>query len=166
MFLKSKKYWEYEVVIMKKRIALRGILGLPIGITIGYFITILTSLIWGNGYYSPCTPELIALTGSEISAVLVQTILCGILGAGCAAGSVIWEIEHWGIAKQTGIYFLLLFIIMMPIAYITHWMEHSLSGFMSYFGTFALIFILIWIIEYMIEKHNIDKINAKLNKEE
>lgn len=151
---------------MKKQIVLRGILGLPIGIAIGHFITILSSLILGNGYYSPCTPELIALTGSEISAVIVQTVLCGVLGAGCAAGSVIWEIEHWGIVKQTGIYFLLISFIMMPIAYVTHWMEHSLSGFMSYFGIFVLIFVVIWIIEFMIEKHNIDKINATLHKEE
>jgi len=30
-----------------------------------------------------------------------------------------------GIAKQTGIYFLILSLTMFPIAYITHWMEHS-----------------------------------------
>lgn len=60
-----------------------------ISITMGYLITILISLGWGNGYYSPCVPELISIMGNEINAVILQTILCGILGVGFAASSVI-----------------------------------------------------------------------------
>lgn len=151
---------------MKKTILLRGILGFPIGIAIGYCITIVTSLAWGHGYYSPCAPELESFTGSQISAVILQAILCGILGSVCAAGSVIWEIEHWGIVKQTGVYFLIILSVMMPIAYITHWMEHSLVGFISFFGVFVLIFVFIWITEFMIGKHNVDQINATLHRNE
>ena len=44
---------------MKKKIILRGALGFPLGIAVGYVITICTSLIWADGYYSPCVPELI-----------------------------------------------------------------------------------------------------------
>ena len=90
---------------MKKKIVLRSILGCPIGIAIGYLITILLSLFWADGYYSPCVPELITTMGNEINAVLLQAFLCGLLGTGFAAASVIWEIDHWSIVKQTGIYF-------------------------------------------------------------
>ena len=77
---------------MKKKIIKRSLLGFPLGITLGCLITILISLGWANGYYSPCVPELIEIMGNEINAVILQTILCGILGTGFAAGSVIWEI--------------------------------------------------------------------------
>jgi len=101
---------------MKKKIFLRGVLGFPIGIAIGHFIIIIISLCLANGHYSPCTPELISLVANEVNAVALQVLLCGLLGAGVAASSVIWEIEHWGIVKQPGIYFLILSAVMLPIA--------------------------------------------------
>ncbi len=149
---------------MKKKIFIRSVLGFPFGLAIGYFITIIISLIWGNGYYSPCVPELIVVMGSEIKAVLLQAFLCGILGSGFAASSIIWEMDNWGLVKQTGIYLLLTSVIMMPIAYVTYWMEHSLKGALSYFGIFIFIFIIMWIVQYVIAKRNVEKMNETLCK--
>jgi len=149
---------------MKKKIFFRILSGFFIGLSIGYLITIILSLIWGKGYYSPCVPELIGITGSEIKAVLLQAFLCGILGYGFGACSIIWEIEKWGIVKQTGIYFLITSVIMMPIAYITYWMEHSIKGMISYFGMFALIFAAIWVVQYIKAKHNVKRMNKVLSE--
>ena len=149
---------------MKKKIALRGMLGFPLGITMGYLITIIISLIWANGHYAPCVPDLVTTMGSEINAVMLQTLLCGILGAGFGIASVIWDMENWGIVKQTGIYFLIVSVIMMPIAYITHWMEHSLKGILLYFGIFFIIFVIIWIVQFVIVKHNVKRLNETLYK--
>lgn len=147
---------------MKKKIVLRGILGFPLGVAAGYLITIIISLIWANGYYSPCVPELAAIMGSEIKAVSLQALLSGILGTGFAAISVIWEIENWSIVKQTGIYFIISSLIMLPIAYFTHWMNHSLKGVLSYYGIFILIFVIIWIVQYIIARKNVKKMNETL----
>ncbi len=147
---------------MKKKIILRGILGFPVGIAIGYLITIFISLVLANGYYSPCVPELITVMGNEINAVILQALLCGLLGAGFAASSVIWETENWSITKQTGIYFIIISVIMLPIAYFLYWMEHSFIGFLSYFGIFLLIFAFFWIIQFIIGKHNVNKMNKNL----
>lgn len=149
---------------MKRKIVLRSLLGFPLGLAIGYMITIIISLIFADGYYSPCVPELITMMGSEINAVLLQAFLFGVLGSGFAAASVIWEIEDWGLVKQTGIYFLIVSVIMMPIAFVTHWMEHSMKGILSYFGIFFIIFVAIWIIQYAIAKHNVKKMNDVLYK--
>lgn len=149
---------------MKKKILKRSISGFSLGISIGYLITIIISLIWADGYYSPCVPELTLMVGSEINAVLLQALLCGILGMGFSLASLIWEIESWGIVKQTGIYFLIVSVIMMPIAYITYWMEHSFAGIISYFGVFVLIFAVIWIVQYCRAKHNVKKLNMVLVK--
>lgn len=162
MYKKLKKYWEREVINMKKKIFIRSISGFPQGVALGYFISIIISLIWANGYYSPCVPEFAVMMGSESRAVLLQAILCGILGMGCAGGSVIWEIEDWGTVKQTGIYFLIISVFMMPIAYVTFWMEHSLKGVLSYFGTFTLIFVVIWVVMYVSGIYNVKKMNEAL----
>ena len=150
---------------MKKKVMLRLAMGFPIGITIGQTISIIISLIWAQGYYTPFVPELATAAGSEINAVILQTILCGVLGMGFSASSAIWEIEHWGISKQTGIYFLIVSAIMMPIAYFTYWMEHSIVGFLSYFGIFALIFAIVWIIQFTIGRKNVRKMNETLDKQ-
>lgn len=147
---------------MKKKIIMRSLLGFPIGIAIGYFITILISLVWADGSYSPCVPELISVMGNEINAVILQMILCGILGTGFAASSVIWEIDNWSIVKQTGIYFSIISLIMLPIAYSAYWMEHSAAGFLIYFGIFVFIFAIIWITQFFIGRHNVRKMNEKL----
>ncbi len=149
---------------MKKKIILRGALGFPLGIAIGYVITICTSLIWADGYYSPCVPELVESMGNEIHAVVLQALLCGLLGTGFGACSVIWEMERWSIVKQTGIYFLIVSAVMMPIAYLLYWMEHSVAGFLGYLGIFVLIFAVIWISQFLLWKRNVDQMNARIEK--
>ncbi len=148
---------------MKKKIVLRSISGFPIGIAIGYFITIFISLGFADGSYSPCVPEFVSAMGNEINAVVLQAMLCGLIGAGFAASSVIWEIENWSLVKQTGIYFVIISVIMLPIAYFAYWMEHSVAGFFRYFGIFAAIFALIWLIQFVIGKRNVRRMNENLH---
>ena len=147
---------------MKKKLLLRGMLGFPLGLAMGYLITIFISLTVSDGRYYPFVPELAAVMGNEINAVLLQAVLCGILGTGFGACSVIWEIENWGIVKQTGIYFSIISVIMLPIAYVSYWMEHSLKGILGYFGIFVLIFAAVWIVQYTAAKHNVRKMNETL----
>lgn len=147
---------------MKKKLLIRAAYGLPVGIAIGYIITVFTSLCWGNGRYLPCAPDLAVMAGSEMRAVIVQTVFMAFIGVGYSAASVIWEIEHWSLAKQTGIYFLILSLIMMPVAYFSYWMEHSVTGFLIYFGIFILIFFMIWGSMFLTIKYRIHKINKTL----
>jgi hypothetical protein len=149
---------------MKKKAVLRGLLGFPLGVAIGYTITIIMSLIIGKGSYFPTASELIYEFGREINAVIIQAILCGILGTSFAASSVIWEMEHWSIAQQTGIYFLLISIVMLPIAYFAHWMERSVMGFILYFAIFVAIFIVMWLIQYAIWKNKVKRIDREVKE--
>lgn len=91
-------------------------------------------------YYLPCTPSFIEAAGSEINVVILQALLCGLLRTSFASISVIWETERWNIAQQTSIYFLVVSAMMLPVAYFSYWMEHSIKGFVSYLAMFILIF--------------------------
>lgn len=78
--------------------------------------------------------------------------------------SIIWELDSWSLAKQSGIYFLIASIIMLPIAYVANWMEHSIGGFLSYAGIFVAIFVMVWWIQYLSWKQRIKKINDSLHR--
>lgn len=148
---------------MKKQLIKRGLLGFPLGISLGYVITIIVSAFFGKGYYSAVMPELVTMMGNEINAVILQTLLCGILGTGFAMASLIWEIDSWSLAKQSGIYFAIACALMLPIAYITNWMKHTLFGILSYIGLFVLIFIIVWLSQYFALRSRITKINREVN---
>ena len=150
---------------MKKKIILRGLFGMPVGIAIGSVITVIISACIGDSLFHPVAPELTDAMGNELSAVVFQTVLCAVMGAGFGAASVIWELDSWSLAKQSGVYFLISSVIMLPIAYAANWMEHSISGFLSYVGIFAAIFIAVWLSQYLSWKRRIKEMNALVSKE-
>lgn len=150
---------------MKKQIIKRGLFGFPVGIAIGFVITIIISACAGDGNFYPATPGLINTMGNELNAVILQTALCGIMGTGFAMASVIWELDSWSLAKQSGIYFLIASILILPIAYIANWMEHSFVGFLSYVGIFVAIFAAAWLAQYLSWKRKIKKMNAMVREE-
>lgn len=149
---------------MKKKILTRGLIGFPIGIAIGFVITIIISICIGKGDFYPVSPELTETMGSELNAVILQTALCGIMGSGFAMASVIWELDSWSLIKQSGIYFLIISLILLPIAYISNWMDHSVAGVISYAGIFVASFVVVWLIQYFVWKNKIKKMNERINK--
>ena len=151
---------------MKKKILIRAFLGSLIGIVINYLITIVISAVVGDGTFYPCVPSFKERYGNEVTAVIVQTILSAFLGGGFSMASLIWEMDDWSLLKQTGVYFAIITILMMTVAYICEWMEHSLRGVLAYFGIFFAIFVVIWVIRYMSWKIRISKIKEKLIKNE
>lgn len=151
---------------MKKKIIMRGLFGLPTGIAIGFVITLIISVCIGNGSFYPVTPELIDATGNELNAVILQTVLCAIMGAGFAAASIIWELDSWSLAKQSGIYFMIISVIMLPIAYITNWMKHTILGVLSYVAIFVAIFVVVWISQYLLWKRKIKQMNTLVSKDQ
>ena len=74
---------------MKKKLISLGVLGFPMGIAIGFVITIVISICVGDGSFYPVTPALIDTMGNELNAVILQTVLCGVMGSGFAMISLI-----------------------------------------------------------------------------
>ena len=150
---------------MKKKMMKRMWIGLPVGIAMGYIITLIISACIGDGAFYPVAPEFAEKMGNELNAVILQTVLCGVIGVGFAAASVIWELDSWSLAKQSGAYFLVIGIILLPIAYVANWMQHSVVGFLSYIGIFAGIFFAVWLSQYLCWKRRIKKMNDRVRHE-
>lgn len=148
---------------MKKKIIERTVVGFVIGIAIGQVISVLISLISGKGEFFVCAPAFTELIGNEAAAA-IQTLLCGVMGMGYAAASLIWESEKLNIATQTGICFGIYAVALLPIAYFTNCMEHSVLGVLGYIGIFVASFVVVWLNQYLLLKRRIKAINAKMQQ--
>lgn len=149
---------------MKKRLIGCVLRGFPLGIAIGFVVTLINSInVWDGSFYL-VTQELIDMMGNELNAVILQTVLWGIMGFGFSMTSVIYEIDSWSLARQTGIIFAVVCIAVLPAAYIANWMEHSIGGVLSYVGKFIATFVVIWIITYLKWKRRIKKMNDSVKK--
>lgn len=149
---------------MKKKIILRSLLGAPIGLAVNYLITVLISLAVADGNFYPVVPELAADCGSEMNAVLLQTLFSIIYGAVWGGASVIWETERWSLLRMTVTHLLICSIITFPIAYLMRWMPHNIMGILLYCGIFGAIYLFIWISQYQAIKRNIRQINHKMQE--
>lgn len=149
---------------MKKKLALRCLLGAPIGLAIGTVITILISLSAGDGRYYPVVPELIADCGTEIRAVVLQTVCLFLYGAAWAGASLIWEQDRWSLLRQTLTHLLVCSAATFPAAYFMRWMRHSTGGVLLYFGIFFAIYLLVWLSQYAAIKKRIGQLNRRVRE--
>lgn len=149
---------------MKKTLIQLGLLGFPFGIAIGYAITLLISIGIGDNCYYPVSQELMSTAGTELNAVLLQTLLCGIMGSLFAMGSVVWDIDAWSLTKQTAAYFVIACLAMFPISYFAGWMPHSVVGVALYMGIFIVIFAICGIAQYFAIKHKVNEMNSLIAK--
>ncbi len=149
---------------MKRKALVRGLWGFPGGIAIVTGITIIISLGIGDGAYHPCDPAFVAAVGNEITAVIIQTVLSGILGCIYGAASVIWEMADWSLPKQSAVFCVILTVPMMAGGYIMRWMEHSVSGILSFFLIFFAVFIIIWVVNYLGWMIKIRKLNQDVER--
>ncbi len=147
---------------MKKKIIKRCLIGAPIGLSISFFITLIISVIINKGEYYPVVPQLNALCGNELNAVVIQTICSLIYGAAFGGASAIWEVENWSLLKKTVIHCLVISVSMLPIAYCMYWMPHSFWGIAGYIAIFFFIYFFIWVSQYFAMKKKIRAINDKV----
>lgn len=149
-------------MVMKKKIVVRCLIGAPIGLAISTLITIVISLIIGDGCFYPVVPELTADCGTEIMAVLLQSICSLLYGAAWGGASIIWEMDNWSVLRQTATHLVICSLATFPLAYFMYWVEHSIGGFLRYSAIFFAIYFFIWISQYMAIKKQVRQLNSKV----
>jgi len=149
---------------MKKRVFARILIGGPLGLALSFIIAILISLVKNDGIFYAVVPELVGDCGSELNAVILQSVLSILYGAAWAGASVIWEMENWSILKQTVVHLVICSIATFPIAYFTRWMSHTPAGIALYFGIFFGVYFIIWLYMYSTLKKRVKEINEGLGR--
>ena len=94
------------------RILKRAGIGFLLGSNIGNIIAYIC--VCGKGPI--VSSDLIASTGSESTAMLVQSLLSGVLGAIGVAGMCFYDIDEWSMLKTMVIHFAVIEAAFIPIA--------------------------------------------------
>lgn len=149
---------------MKKTIITRCLIGAPLGLAVSTIITILISVVVGDGNYYPVVPELITECGTEINAVLLQGICSLLYGAAWGGASVIWEQDEWSILRQSVTHLIVCSAATFPVVYFMHWMDHSVAGAIRYFSIFLGVYIVIWLSQYSAMKKKVEQLNQRVKE--
>ena len=148
---------------MLKKIILRAIDGIFVGIGIGYIMSVIFSTI--NGGFLPATPMLVEKVGL-LKAAQLNLFYSGILGLVFSVSAIVYEREDWSLLKSTLVYFVINYINMFIISTKLYWYNKpfNIYSMLSFSITFIIIFFSIWITIYFVIKSKIKKMNENLNK--
>lgn len=149
---------------MKRMVWIRCLLGAGLGISISTVIAIVVSAMLGDGNYYAVHPQLIQDAGSELTAVVLQTVVSVLYGAAWGGASVIWEREDWGLTRQTLTHLVICSLATFPVAYLMRWMDRNVMGILGYFGIFLMIYGVVWMFLYLGTKRRVEKLNQGVQR--
>ncbi len=147
---------------MKKKCLVYAVIGSLVGISLSFIIPLFISLTVNDGMYYPVVLEMAATMGGELNAVVVQTVVSTLYGAILGMASLIFQLEHWSLMKQTITHLIVTSLTTLPVAYLCYWMNHDFKSIFMYFGIFFAIYLFIWVAQYISIYYQIKKMNEKV----
>ena len=150
---------------MKKRILKLAVIGFFLGMLIGNLISFLSC----DKSADPLvivSPLLVQRTGSVMSAMIVNTLLSGLLGAAAWAGVIFHdpEVFDWGMTKAAVYHFLLIMVFNLPIALYCGWCPPDPLSILIYIGIMAAAYFIVWLIMYLIYKKETAELNELVKR--
>ncbi len=146
---------------MLKKILSRALTSALACMLINQLVGVAISLSSGDGRYSPVTPDFAARFDSTATAVVVQLLLIGLVGATFAACSVVFEVERWSFLRQGAIHFAITSAVGIPICLFCWFPENktwALTLVASWLGTYAVT----WLSQYLIYRHRVKALDKKI----
>ena len=148
---------------MKKKAILRALWGAPVGLAISTIVTMIISLIIGDGQFYAVPSGLIEECGGELNAVLLQAGCSMLYGAAWSGASAIWENDCWSLLRQTVTHLLVCAVSALPIAWFMHWIPRNIGGLLAYCAMFFISYAIIWATQYLSMKKRVQQLNKKIN---
>lgn len=127
-----------------KKSALLGLAGFLAGALIGIAFSLFSS----------------GKAGLSLSAIL----LGGVYGAVAMGSSVLYEIEHWSIARATVAHFLLIFGLYSLLVLSMGWFRIDEPLFWIVIAVMAAGYVLIWLFQYLAYKRKVCSMNEGLKR--
>lgn len=152
---------------MYKKILFRSAVSAPVSIVVNQLVTIIISLVIGDGRYFPVTPSFAALFESELAPVVVQILLIGLIGAVFAGSSVIFEIEKWSFLKQGAVHLAITSAVFLPVCMVC-WRPVDLASALSLALCWLFVYGCTWLSRYLSWRSSIRRLNDRIrsvNKE-
>jgi len=136
--------------------------GFVIGVVLGQIVQFFISLGLGQERYAWVVPEFRSFFTTEMSAIVTQILLTGLIGITFALAALIFEVARWGMLKQYIAHFFVTAVIWIPIVMLL-WMPKTTVNVFSLVASFLGTYIVTWVLQYRFSKSDIEKINALLS---
>ena len=112
----------------------------------------------------PMLSEYAAKFDNDVTALVVQLLLIGLMSASLAGGTVIMEIERLGLLVQSIVYFVISSAVWISVASYCWGLGKYIQSAVSLILSYSVSYAICWIIQYKTCKKNIDEINLRLKK--
>lgn len=147
--------------MLKKTLKLASI-GFLMGMITGNMIAYFT----GGGSYALVSKALVARTGSETAAIIVQTIISGIYGAITMGGVSFYEIEEWSLLRTALTHYSLCMITYIPVALLLGWIrpEAFLTDYSYIAAGQTVTYIIIFVIMYVRYRFEVKELNRMIEE--
>lgn len=146
---------------MIRKILTRSAISAPVSIVVNQLITLIVSIIIGDGRYFPVTPGFAALFENELTPVVLQILLIGLIGAVFAGSSVIFDIDEWSFLKQGVVHLLITSAVFIPV-YMLCWRPVNFASVLAFAGTWLFVYGCTWFSRYLAWRHSIRRLNSRI----
>lgn len=140
----------------------RAGIGFLLGAIAGVLIVVFMGFANGGALVLPS--KLVAATGSDAGALLVQMLVSGAFGAIPWAGISFYELESWGLLKQAIVHYATYTAAFIVIGTIVGWIEPTLADMGLIAGVFAVCHAIIWLIMYARCKAETKELNTLIQE--
>lgn len=140
---------------MIKQVLKRTLMGFVIGMPVGTLILILLSYTTESGALF-FTPVLLERTGSEATALLVQTLLSGVVGAVGMGGACFFDLDGWSVPASALAHWTVYTLVFLPIGFFLGWLEGPVDALVM-----AVIFA---VVEAAVTLTMLVRYNAKVRQ--
>ena len=145
---------------MKKKVFKLALIGFFLGMLIGNLISYLSC----DKSAQPLvivSPVLVERTGSVRAAMIVNTLLSGLLGAAAWAGVIFHDPEVFdcGLTKAAVYHFLLIMVFNIPIALYCGWCPPDPVSILIWTGIMAVSYFIVWLIMFLIYRKETAELN-------
>lgn len=152
---------------MWKKSVSRGVVSFALCVTVNIIIlmikTMSTVKMTGDAQAMPeLVPEYAAFFDNPFMALMVQTLLCGLIGFAFGCCSVIMEIAKWSMVRQAAVHFLLTACVWVPVSIFCWGLGRYLISFVSVFLSMVFTYTVVWTCQIIICRREVARINAQL----
>lgn len=136
------------------------------GISIGLTISLIMSVLFGEGAYLPINP--LSTFGayymenfSNLTIMTFSAVLWGMIGLLFYMASKIFE-QDWSLMRMTLTHFGLTALGFTPLAILAGWFPLSLGHLLTFFIQYVVIYTIIYLVQYRRMKNQVAAINQQL----
>ena len=147
---------------VKKRILIHLTIGFVGGAVLGDLIALILSVASGSGVQVVSAVRAAQLTLP--GAIILQTVLSGLLGAAGVGGMLYYDIERWSLLAATSVHYVSVMACFVGASMAMEWFPLRWAYYLISIAAMTAAFALIWLIMYLKWKREVKKMNEDLKK--